>query len=124
MRGPAIFFVSADNQQYDSEFFGQEERMLFAGDIRKDREKCLERIYRGLKTLLEDGAMRDRMKEALGRITDGCGAARIATQLVSTDSAAKSGGGYAVVRREIGQEEAEEWEAEEMLTEIERRQLR
>ena len=43
---------------------------------------------------------------------------------MSTGSAAKSGGGYAVVRREIGQEEAEEWEAEEMLMEIERRQLR
>lgn len=86
MRIPTIFFVSADNQQYDSEFFGQEERMLFAGDIRQDREECLERIYRGLKTLLEDGAMRDRMKEALGRVTDGCGAARIATQLVSTIS--------------------------------------
>lgn len=86
MRVPTIFFVSADNQQYDSEFFGQEERMLFAGDIRKDREKCLERIYRGLKTLLEDGVMRDRMKEALGRVTDGCGAARIATQVVSTGS--------------------------------------
>jgi hypothetical protein len=43
---------------------------------------------------------------------------------VVTDSAAKSAGGYAVVRREIGQEEAEEWEAEKMLTEIERRQLR
>lgn len=86
MRIPAIFFVSADNQQYDSEFFGQEERMLFAGDIRQDREECLKRIYQGLKTLLEDGAMRDRMKEALGRVTDGCGAARIATQLVSTIS--------------------------------------
>ena len=86
MRIPTIFFVSADNQQYDSEFFGQEERMLFAGDIRQDREECLKRIYRGLKTLLEDGAMRDRMKEALGRVTDGCGAARIATQLVSTIS--------------------------------------
>lgn len=86
MRIPTIFFVSADNQQYDSEFFGQEERMLFAGDIRQDREECLKRIYQGLKTLLEDGAMRDRMKEALGRVTDGCGAARIATQLVSTIS--------------------------------------
>lgn len=86
MRIPTIFFVSADNQQYDSEFFGQEERMLFAGDIRQDREECLKRIYQGLKTLIEDGAMRDRMKEALGRVTDGCGAARIATQLVSTIS--------------------------------------
>lgn len=81
MRVPTVFFVCADNQQYDSEFFGQKERMLFAGDIRQDREECLRRIYAGLKTLMEDGAMRERMKEALGRVTDGRGAERIAAQI-------------------------------------------
>ena len=83
MRVPTVFFVCADNQQYDSEFFGQEERMLFAGDIRQDREGCLRRIYAGLKTLIGDRAMRERMKEALGQVTDGCGAARIAAQIAS-----------------------------------------
>ena len=81
MRVPTVFFVSADNQQYDSEFFGREERMLFAGDIRKEREDCLERIYKGLKMLMEDGALRERMKEALGRVTDGRGAERIAMEI-------------------------------------------
>ncbi len=80
MRVPTVFFVCADNQQYDSEFFGREERMLFAGDIRKDREDCLERVLAGLKTLMEDRALRERMEEALGRVTDGCGAERISIQ--------------------------------------------
>jgi len=80
MRVPTVFFLCADNQQYDSEFFGREERMLFAGDIRKDREDCLERVLAGLKTLMEDRALRERMEEALGRVTDGCGAERISIQ--------------------------------------------
>ena len=80
MRVPTVFFVCADNQQYDSEFFGREERMLFAGDIRKDREDCLERVLAGLKALMEDQALRERMEDALGRVTDGRGAERISTQ--------------------------------------------
>jgi len=79
---PTIFFVSADNQQYDSEFFAQEERMLFAGDIRQGRAGCLSRITEGLENLIRDEAMRERMKKALRQVTDGQGAVRIAEAIV------------------------------------------
>ncbi len=81
MQVPAVFFVSADNQQYDCEFFAKKNRMLFAGDIRKDRKGCLERIGEGLKEMRKDEDMRKRMKDALGRVTDGQGAARIAEEI-------------------------------------------
>lgn len=81
MQIPAVFFVCADNQLYDSEFFADEERMLFAGDIRQDREECLKRINRNLKILLQDKALRKRMKEALCQVTDGQGALRIAEEI-------------------------------------------
>ena len=75
---PSVFFVSADNQQYDREFFAVEDRMLFAGDIRTERAECLERICGGLKQILGDGELRLCMKEALHKVTDGRGAERIA----------------------------------------------
>lgn len=82
MQIPTVFFVSADNQKYDSEFFAAEERMLFAGDIRTDREACLEKIGVLLEELLADEAMRDRMKAKLKEVTDGNGAARIAEAMI------------------------------------------
>lgn len=82
MQIPAVLFSSADNQQYDHEFFTKEERMLYAGDIRQDRDKCLNEICSCLKRLLEDGKMRDRMKQKLHEVTDGRGAQRIAEEII------------------------------------------
>lgn len=82
MQTPTVFFVSADNQQYDHEFFAQEERMLYAGDIREDRERCLGEICRQLGRMLEDEGMRERMKGKLHEVTDGKGAMRIAAAIL------------------------------------------
>lgn len=83
MQIPTVFFVCADNQQYDSEFFAKEERMLFAGDIRAERQNCLAEIERGLKRLLQEPELREKMKKALHKVTDGNGADRIAAEIVS-----------------------------------------
>lgn len=82
MQIPTIFFASADNQQYDHEFFAKEERMLCAGDIREDRDRCLKEICSRLKLILEDEKMRDRMKKKLHEVTDGRGAQRIAEEII------------------------------------------
>ena len=82
MQTPTVFFVSADNQQYDHEYFAKEERMLYAGDIRQDRDKCLNEICRCLKLILQDGKMRDRMKQKMYEVTDGRGAQRIAEEII------------------------------------------
>lgn len=79
---PTVFFETADNQRYDREFFGEKERMLYAGDIRQDRERCLAVICENLKKLLADGALRAHMREALLKVTDGHGAERIAEEIV------------------------------------------
>lgn len=78
---PTVFFQAADNQRYDREFFGEEERMLYAGDIRRNREECLSAISENLKKLLADASLRERMSEALFAVTDGHGAERIAEQI-------------------------------------------
>ena len=79
---PTVFFETADNQRYDREFFGAEGRMLYAGNIRQDREGCLAAVCGNLKKLLADTALRKRMREALYRVTDGRGAERIAEEIV------------------------------------------
>ncbi len=82
MQVPTVFFQSADNQRYDREFFEEEERMLFAGDIRQDREACIGAVCEGLKRLVSDAALRERMAGRLARVTDGLGAERIAGELM------------------------------------------
>lgn len=82
MQVPTVFFVSADNQQYDHEFFAQDGRMLYAGDIRADRDGCLENICGQLRQLLQDGDMRAAMKRKLHAVTDGNGAQRIAAEIL------------------------------------------
>lgn len=81
MERPTVFFITADNQRYDSDFFAEDERMYFAGDIRTDREACLEGILDGVKELLEHPQKRMQMKEKLRMVTDGRGALRIAEVL-------------------------------------------
>ena len=81
MQVPTVFFVSADNQRYDKDFFAEQERMLFAGDIRQDREACIDAVCDGIRRLLTDVLLRERMREKLSEVTDGCGAARIAEEI-------------------------------------------
>lgn len=79
---PTVFFASADNQQYDHEFFSNEEIMLYAGDIRETRVQCLHDISSSLKRILRDEALRDKMKRKLYEVTDGRGAYRIAEEII------------------------------------------
>lgn len=81
MQVPTVFFVSADNQRYDKEFFAEQERMLFAGDIRQDREACINAVCDGIRRLITDVSLRERMKEKLSEVTDGRGAERIAEEI-------------------------------------------
>lgn len=81
MERPTVFFITADNQRYDSDFFAKEERMIFAGDMRTDRENCIDRIVNGIDLLLKDRQGCLHMKEKLRQVTDGKGAERIAKML-------------------------------------------
>lgn len=78
---PTVFFQTADNQRYDSEFFAKEGRMLDAGDIRRDKDACLTAVCDGLERLLKDVNLRVRMREKLSLVTDGRGAGRIAEEI-------------------------------------------
>ena len=82
MERPTVFFVTADNQKYDSDFFAQDDRMLFAGDFRKEEDACIAHILDGMDILLTNVKLCDEMKGKLRRVTDGKGAGRIAEALI------------------------------------------
>ncbi len=82
MERPTVFFITADNQRYDSDFFAKDERMLFAGDIRADREACINHVLDGMHELLGNCEKCAQMKEKLRCVTDGNGAKRIAEALL------------------------------------------
>lgn len=82
MERPTVFFVTADNQRYDSDFFAENERMLFAGDFRAEQEACIGRILDGMDMLLTNSCLCYEMKEKLRKVTDGRGAGRIADILI------------------------------------------
>lgn len=82
MERPTVFFVTADNQRYDSDFFAENDRMLFAGDFRVEQEICIGRILDGMDKLLTNADLCNEMKEKLRNVTDGRGAGRIAEVLI------------------------------------------
>ncbi|MBD5509459.1 MAG: UDP-2,4-diacetamido-2,4,6-trideoxy-beta-L-altropyranose hydrolase [Lachnospiraceae bacterium] len=81
MQVPTVFFVTADNQRYDKDFFAEQGRMLYAGDIRQDREACVEAVCDGIRKMITDVSLRECMKEKLSEVTDGRGAERIADEI-------------------------------------------
>jgi spore coat polysaccharide biosynthesis predicted glycosyltransferase SpsG len=79
---PTIFFCVADNQKYDKECFTKEDIMLYAGDVRLEKERTIDNILAGLQKLAKDEALREYMKKQMSHIVDGKGAARIAESIV------------------------------------------
>lgn len=82
MERPTVFFITADNQRYDSDFFAEDKRMIFAGDFRANKDVCIANILDGMHHLLNNKETRDEMKEKLRNVTDGNGAGRIAEVLI------------------------------------------
>lgn len=82
MQLPTVFYVCADNQQYDSDFFARENRMLFSGDIRQNRETCIDNILKNMILLLSDKNLQQQMKQKMHEVTDGKGAERIADEII------------------------------------------
>lgn len=83
MQVPTVFFASADNQKYDSDFFEKDNIMLFAGDIRSNREECVGKICDKLTLLLLDIKLQEELKKRMHQVADGNGASRIAEEIIS-----------------------------------------
>ncbi len=79
---PGISYISADNQQGNARGFERRKLIPCAGDIRKDFS--FERLHDMCAALLKDAAGRKEISAALQKLTDGCGAERIARALLAS----------------------------------------
>lgn len=80
---PTILYCMIDNQKYDGLFFSKDVKMLYAGDLRYDREAVISSIYSHILFLAENMEARISMKENMLKYFDGYGAERIARELIS-----------------------------------------
>ena len=80
---PTIFFCMADNQENDGKYFCKMAKMIYAGDIRYQREKCVENIFSEIEYLTNNQMAQKEMSLSMKRIVDGHGASRIAEEIVA-----------------------------------------
>ncbi|MFW5671877.1 MAG: UDP-2,4-diacetamido-2,4,6-trideoxy-beta-L-altropyranose hydrolase [Acetivibrio ethanolgignens] len=83
MTVPTIFFTMAENQEEDAEVFAESGRMLYAGDIRWEREKALMNILNIVEILAEDQNKRKALIEKMKGTVDGKGGERIALEILN-----------------------------------------
>ena len=83
VRLPAVFYQVADNQRYGVQYWSTPNRMIYAGDVTKDKDSVIATIIKEVKALKEEPDKIVLIKERLSDITDGRGAERIASELTS-----------------------------------------
>ena len=84
MQLPTIFFVVAEDQKYDAEFFEKDGMMLYCGDFKADRGNSLMRMNEYLEELVRSRERRQSMKALMGKYIDGFGAKRIVHAILET----------------------------------------
>lgn len=78
---PAIYYLSADNQRYEADFWSIKGQMLFAGDMQNNPSDTLKNILDNTKQLFHNRATVEQMSLELSDLVDGKGAYRIATEI-------------------------------------------
>lgn len=78
---PTICFSMADNQIPGTTKYAQDGLMIYAGDIRTDKNEVIERIVREVQRLTQDRECREEMARRMRESFDGKGAGRIAAIL-------------------------------------------
>ncbi len=82
MKVPAIEYVMADNQQQNSDYYSEQGIMIYGGDVRQDLGVVAKNIIDELEKLIEDKARLSAMRSKMTGICDGCGASRLAKEIL------------------------------------------
>ena len=78
---PTIFFCMVDNQQHDGLCFSRDALMLYAGDLRFQKEESIQNIFSHISYLKTNSGARYMMGQRLKKLVDGNGANRIAEEI-------------------------------------------
>ena len=82
MQLPTVFYCVADNQQYDADCFGENDRMLYCGDFIKESGQTIKNIISNLKKIIGDNERYLYMVEASKNSVDCNGACNIADEII------------------------------------------
>ena len=79
---PTVTYVLADNQIMNAASFEEAGLMLNAGDVRENG-RFAAHIFERLELLIQDQPLRQRMANRMQTLVDGCGAARLAQEILT-----------------------------------------
>lgn len=79
---PAISFSFADNQLYGVEGFAKEELMTYAGDVRKNEEKCIYNLIAYIQKYIANPKVRRKKAINMRKKVDGNGVSRIVKAII------------------------------------------
>ena len=79
---PTVCFSIADNQLYGTEAYSNDGLMLYAGDVRSQKDMVIKRIIDNLELLVQDYSLRQKMACKQKMIIDGKGSCRIAGEII------------------------------------------
>lgn len=80
---PAISFTMADNQIPMAKTFEEAGNIVYAGDLRRDKDQTIKKIIFSTKELTQNYTKRKSVHESMHRLVDGNGAVKIAQALCS-----------------------------------------
>lgn len=80
---PSIFYLSAENQRYEADYWSKDGKMIYAGDMINERENVLNNIIASVEYLVRNKDKRSSMSQTLSRLVDGHGCERIAKELIT-----------------------------------------
>ncbi|MCM1495270.1 MAG: UDP-2,4-diacetamido-2,4,6-trideoxy-beta-L-altropyranose hydrolase [Bacteroides sp.] len=78
---PTVFFCMVDNQQYDGLCFSRDDIMLYAGDLRFQKEQCIKKIFFYITYLKKNTQARYIMGQRMKALVDGNGTKRVAEEI-------------------------------------------
>lgn len=79
---PTIFFVVAEDQKYDAEFFSKNNMMLYCGNFMDCQEAAIKKMETELVKIIYDRKKQYHMKKMMKNFVDAKGAERIAVALI------------------------------------------
>lgn len=79
---PTISFSYADNQLDSVREFHKREIIYYAGDIRADKDTCINHIVQRLHQLMTSAALRKNVSVRMSALVDGLGTTRIINEII------------------------------------------
>ena len=80
---PTLFFIVAEDQVYDAEWFSKNEMMLYCGNFVVEKEQSLKKLEKNMISIFRNRKMQQEMKNQMKKFLDTYGAKRIVDEILT-----------------------------------------